>query len=57
MGTAVFGGMVVATVMTVIFVPVFFQVFQALGERYLGEGRGNTPHEPESGTNLPSTTA
>lgn len=32
-GTAVFGGMLVATVLTVLFVPVFFRVFQGLGER------------------------
>ena len=37
-GTAVFGGMLVATILTVIFVPVFFRVFQARGERYFGEG-------------------
>jgi HAE1 family hydrophobic/amphiphilic exporter-1 len=37
-GTAVFGGMLAATALTVLFVPVFFQVFQTLGERYLGEG-------------------
>jgi HAE1 family hydrophobic/amphiphilic exporter-1 len=36
-GTAVFGGMLVATFLTVIFVPVFFRVFQAAGERYFGE--------------------
>jgi HAE1 family hydrophobic/amphiphilic exporter-1 len=36
-GTAVFGGMLVATVLTVIFVPVFFRVFQAAGEHYFGE--------------------
>jgi len=36
-GTAVFGGMLAATVLTVTFVPVFFRVFQAAGERYLGE--------------------
>ncbi len=33
-GTAVFGGMVAATVLTVIFVPVFFRIFQGLGERF-----------------------
>jgi HAE1 family hydrophobic/amphiphilic exporter-1 len=38
-GTAVFGGMLVATFLTVIFVPVFFRVFQAAGERWFGEGR------------------
>jgi HAE1 family hydrophobic/amphiphilic exporter-1 len=32
-GTAVFGGMLVATLLTVILVPVFFAVFQGLGER------------------------
>jgi HAE1 family hydrophobic/amphiphilic exporter-1 len=36
-GTAVFGGMLAATFLTVAFVPVFFRVFQAGGERYLGE--------------------
>jgi hypothetical protein len=28
----------VATVLTVLIVPVFFRVFQAVGERYFGEG-------------------
>jgi HAE1 family hydrophobic/amphiphilic exporter-1 len=37
-GTAVFGGMVAATFLTVTFVPVFFRVFQAAGERFFGEG-------------------
>ena len=32
-GTAVFGGMIAATILTVVFVPVFFRVFQGLGER------------------------
>ena len=31
-GTAVFGGMCAAMVLTVLFIPVFFRVFQALGE-------------------------
>ena len=39
-GTAVFGGMLVATVLTVLIVPVFFRVFQAVGERYFSEGAG-----------------
>ena len=39
-GTAVFGGMVAATFLTVTFVPLFFQVFQGLGERLLGEKLG-----------------
>jgi HAE1 family hydrophobic/amphiphilic exporter-1 len=38
-GTAVFFGMLVATLLMVIFVPVFFLVFQTLGERFFGEGR------------------
>jgi HAE1 family hydrophobic/amphiphilic exporter-1 len=37
-GTAVFGGMLVATVLTVLLVPVFFRVCQTAGERYFGEG-------------------
>jgi HAE1 family hydrophobic/amphiphilic exporter-1 len=36
-GTAVFGGMLIATLLMVVFVPVFFQVFQGLGERYFNE--------------------
>jgi HAE1 family hydrophobic/amphiphilic exporter-1 len=32
LGTAVFGGMIVATVLSVFFVPVFFVVFQSLSE-------------------------
>jgi HAE1 family hydrophobic/amphiphilic exporter-1 len=49
-GTAVFGGMLVATILTVIFVPVFFVVFQRLGERYLGEtlARDAEPEKPGS---------
>jgi len=37
-GTTVFGGMLAATFLMVVFVPAFFGVFQNLGERYLGEG-------------------
>jgi HAE1 family hydrophobic/amphiphilic exporter-1 len=37
-GTAVFGGMLIATILMVGFVPVFFQVFQGFGERFFGEG-------------------
>ncbi len=44
-GTAVFGGMLVATVLTVIFVPVFFRVFQAGGERFFGETLGEAAPE------------
>ncbi len=38
LGTAVFGGMVASTVLAVIFVPVFFVVFQSLSE-WWGHGR------------------
>lgn len=38
-GTTVFGGMVAATFLMVVFVPVFFRVFQGFGERFLGEGK------------------
>ncbi len=33
-GTVVFGGMIAATVIAVVLVPVFFVVFQRLGERF-----------------------
>jgi HAE1 family hydrophobic/amphiphilic exporter-1 len=36
-GTAVFGGMLIATILMVGFVPVFFKVFQGFGERVFGE--------------------
>jgi HAE1 family hydrophobic/amphiphilic exporter-1 len=51
-GTAVFGGMLVATVLTVIFVPVFFQLFQGIGEKYFGEnaeGASGAAPEPPPG--------
>ena len=47
-GTAVFGGMLVATFLTVLFVPVFFRVFQAAGERYFGEGAGRDERRPDA---------
>ncbi|MHB0959363.1 MAG: efflux RND transporter permease subunit [Pirellulaceae bacterium] len=34
LGTAVFGGMIASTLLAVFFVPVFFVVFQRLGERW-----------------------
>ncbi len=49
-GTAVFGGMLVATVLTVIFVPVFFRVFQGLGERVFGEGPRDAAHGTPAAT-------
>jgi len=36
-GTAVFGGMIAATILTVLFVPVFFRIFQGLGEQFSGK--------------------
>ena len=34
LGTAVFGGMIASTLLAVFFVPIFFVVFQRLGERF-----------------------
>ncbi len=34
LGTAVFGGMIASTILAVFFVPVFFVVFQRMGERF-----------------------
>ncbi len=46
-GTAVFGGMLIATILMVGFVPVFFQVFQGFGERFFGEaGARETGSQP-----------
>ena len=45
-GTAVFGGMLMATVLTVLFVPVFFCVFQRVGERYFSETIGVHAAQP-----------
>ena len=54
-GTAVFGGMLVATVLTVLIVPVFFRVFQTIGERYFNEGsRGRGGQSGEGGGSAPS---
>ncbi|TFH25487.1 MAG: multidrug efflux RND transporter permease subunit [Myxococcales bacterium] len=48
-GTAVFGGMLVATLATVIFVPVFFKLLQGFGERALGESVVKGEAEPQAG--------
>jgi hypothetical protein len=42
--------MLVATVLTVIFVPVFFRVFQAAGEHYFGEGADPAARETAAAT-------
>ncbi len=34
LGTAVFGGMIASTILAVFFVPIFFVVFQRMGERF-----------------------
>ncbi len=46
LGTAVFGGMIAATVLAVFFVPVFYVVFQTLAELWAGrKGRKTKPLE------------
>ena len=44
LGTAVFGGMIASTVLAVFFVPVFFVLFQRLGEWWKGP---QPPHGEE----------
>jgi HAE1 family hydrophobic/amphiphilic exporter-1 len=41
LGTAVFGGMVASTILAVFFVPVFFVIFQHLGEWFSGTKHGD----------------
>jgi HAE1 family hydrophobic/amphiphilic exporter-1 len=41
LGTAVFGGMIAATFLAVIFVPVFYKVIQGMSERVAGAGKGD----------------
>jgi HAE1 family hydrophobic/amphiphilic exporter-1 len=43
LGSAVFGGMIVSTLLSIFFVPVFFVVFQSLSEWR----RGNRPVDPQ----------
>ena len=50
-GTAVFGGMVAATILTVIFVPAFFRVFQSLGERFSSKPNPGESAASESAAN------
>jgi HAE1 family hydrophobic/amphiphilic exporter-1 len=52
LGTAVFGGMLAATILTLAFVPVFYAVIEQWREGTAGSGTGhaerdNTPHEGE----------
>ena len=47
-GTAVIGGMIAATIMSLLFTPVFYRVMQGLGERIAGKsgkGKGKAPAE------------
>ena len=43
LGTAVFGGMIAATLLAVLFVPVFYKVIQSMSERFFPS---RTPSEP-----------
>ncbi len=45
LGTAVFGGMIAATFLTVLFVPVFYAAIQRASERIAGARPGNAPAE------------
>ena len=42
-GTAVVGGMIAATVMSLLFTPVFYVVMQSLSERLTGSRSKDTP--------------
>ena len=42
LGTAVFGGMIAATLLAVLFVPVFFYVTQSLSEKFFSRGETST---------------
>ena len=45
-GTAVVGGMIAATIMSLVFTPVFYVVMQSLSERFRGSRSGETTAEP-----------
>ncbi len=47
LGTAVFGGMIAATLFSVLFVPVFFVLMQGLAERWSARARGAAARRPE----------
>ncbi|MCE5334223.1 MAG: efflux RND transporter permease subunit, partial [Desulfobacteraceae bacterium] len=47
LGTAVFGGMLAATMLMVLFVPVFFVIIQGLSERLRRPGKRSIPAKPE----------
>ena len=51
LGTAVFGGMIAATLLAVLFVPVFYVVMQSLSEFFRGKGKrvpGTVAHAAET---------
>jgi HAE1 family hydrophobic/amphiphilic exporter-1 len=59
LGTAVFGGMFVATFLSLFVVPILYVVVKQLSDRYLGGGKGDHPqsgptHPPESERQLVS---
>jgi multidrug efflux pump len=49
-GTGVFGGMLVASTLALVFVPLFFVLAQGLGEKLFGKSRPPSPTTPSSPT-------
>jgi multidrug efflux pump subunit AcrB len=47
-GTAVFGGMIAATVLTTLAVPAFYVLIQGLAERFGGKPPGHGAHPPDA---------
>ncbi len=56
LGTAVFGGMIASTILAVFFVPIFFVVFQRLGERFSRRERLAVAVPVESKKDAPGAT-
>ncbi|TPN75542.1 efflux RND transporter permease subunit, partial [Mesorhizobium sp. B1-1-5] len=52
-GTTVFGGMVAATILSLVFVPVFYAVIEQLRERRGGEEPASLHSEPTAEPALP----
>lgn len=48
-GTAVVGGMIAATLMSLVFTPVFYVVMQSLSERVRGAGKQQSAGEAAAG--------
>lgn len=57
LGTAVFGGMITATILAVFFVPAFYVAMQSLSERIGGRRAVVVELQPESNTRQPTTPA